>query len=278
MSSRIVSTPVPQSRLRHQLRVLHVIAAAEFKLKYAGSALGYVWSVVKPLALFLILYLVWGRVFHLSSISRFYPLALLIGIVLFTFFGDGTSLGMHSLVARESLLRKLSFPRLVVPASATLTAAITFAINLTVIAVFVAWNRIVPRVDWLLILPLVVELYVFVLGMSLILSVAQVRFRDTAQVWELVLQLFFYASPIVYPVGYLPPWAKQIIFISPFTQVLQDARSLILYQDVPNNKITAPVVFGTSFGELAPIAFAFALLGFGLWLFRREEPWFAERA
>jgi ABC-type polysaccharide/polyol phosphate export permease len=93
-----------------------------------------------------------------------------------------------------------------------------------------------------------------------------------------VLQLLFYASPIIYPVGYLPPWAKQIVFISPFTQVLQDSRALILYQDVPNNKITAPVVFGTSFGELVPIACAFVLLAFGLWLFRREEPWFAERA
>lgn len=278
MSSRTVSAPPQQSRLRHQLRVLHVIAAAEFKLKYAGSALGYVWSVVKPLALFLILYLVWGRVFHLSSISRFYPLALLIGIVLFTFYSDGSTLGMHSLVVRESLLRKLSFPRLVVPASATMTAAITFAINLTVIAVFVAWNGIVPRLDWLLIVPLVVELYIFVLGVSLVLAVAQVRFRDTAQVWELALQLFFYASPIIYPVGYLPPWAKQIVFISPFTQVMQDVRSLILYQDVPYNKITAADVFGTPLGELAPIAFALVVLGLGLWLFRREEPWFAERA
>lgn len=278
MSSRDVSASLPQSRLRHQLRVLRVVAGSEFKLKYAGSALGYVWSVVKPLAMFVILYLVWGRVFHLSKISHFYPLALLMGIVLFNFWNDGTLLGMHSLVARESLLRKLSFPRLVVPTAATLTAAITVGINMIIIAGFIAWNRIVPRLDWLLALPLMLELYVFVLGVALILAVAQVRFRDTAQVWDLVMQLMFYASPIIYPVGYLPPWAKQIAFVSPFTQVMQDMRALILYQDVPNNKITASAAFGTPFGELVPIAVTFGLLVFGLWLFRREEPWFAERA
>src|SRR5689334_6402373 len=155
-----------RDNLAYRARVLHVVASAEFKLKYAGSALGYVWSLIKPLTLFTMLYLVFGRVFKLNEVSQYYPLALLIGIVVFTFFGDATNLGMTSLVARESLLRKLSFPRMVVPTAATLTAAMTFCVNLIAVTAFIAWNKLVPQWDWLLLIPLLLELYVFTLAVA----------------------------------------------------------------------------------------------------------------
>src|SRR5437763_13419328 len=159
-----------RGRLLYHLRVLHVVASAEFKLKYAGSAVGYVWSLVKPLTLFTMLYLVFGRVFKLGHISHYYPLSLLLGIVLITFFNDATNLGMNSLVTRESLLRKLSFPRMVIPTAATLTAAMTFSVNLIAIVGFIAWNHIVPNANWFLLLPLLLELYLFTLAVALILS------------------------------------------------------------------------------------------------------------
>ncbi len=216
-----------------------MIAGSEFKLKYAGSVFGYAWSVIKPLALFTVLYLVFARVFKLGSISDYYGVSLLIGIVLFGFFSDATSLGMTSLVARESLLRKLVFPRLVIPMAATITAGLTFLVNSVVVAGFVAWEQITPRLDWLLVIPLLVELYGFALGLALILATLFVRFRDMGQVWELGLQLLFYASPIIYPIGFLPPFARDLVFLNPFTQVLQDIRALVLYPDLPGNTITA---------------------------------------
>jgi ABC-2 type transport system permease protein len=265
------------SRVRHQLRILHVIASAEFKLKYSGSALGYVWSLLKPLMLFTMLYLVFGRVFHLGTISHYYSLSLLMGIVLITFFQDATMLAMSSLVVRGSLLRKLSFPRVIVPASATLTAAITFAINLIAIAAFIAWNRLVPRPDWLLIVPLLLELYVFTLAVALILATLFVRLRDIGQVWELALQVFFYASPIIYPIGFLPLWARKLVFLNPFTQVLQDIRTIVLYPDLKPNRITAVDAFGFGAARVIPLAVVLALAA-GAWLlFRHEEPYFAER-
>lgn len=265
------------ARLVHHLRVLHVVAAAEFKLKYAGSALGYVWSLIKPFTLFTMLYLVFGRVFKLGAISHYYPLSLLLGIVLFTFFSDATNLGMYSLVARESLLRKLSFPRLIIPTSATVTAAITFAINLIAIVAFIAWNRLVPQPDWLLLVPLLLELYVFTLAVSLILAAIFVRLRDIGQVWELLLQVLFYASPIVYPIGYLPPWARKLVFLNPFTQVIQDVRAVVLYPDLKPNRITVADAFGSGAARLIPLGVV-ALLALGAYLlFRREEPFFAER-
>jgi ABC-2 type transport system permease protein len=199
------------------------------------------------------------------------------GIVLFTFFADATSLGMWSIVNRESLLRKLSFPRLVIPTAATLTAAITFCVNSVVVAGFLAWNQIMPQPEWLLVVPLLLELYVFILGVAFILSMLFVRLRDIGQVWELALQLMFYASPIIYPIGFLPEWMRKLVFLNPFTQVLQDIRAVILYPDLAPNRITASQAFDTAGARLLPIAIAFGVFFLGLYLFRREEPWMAER-
>jgi ABC-2 type transport system permease protein len=265
------------TRLSHQVRILRVTAVADYKLKYFGSVLGYVWSIAKPLALFSMLYVVFGHILHLGSVSNYYPVSLLIGIVLFTFFGDATTMGMTSLVARESLLRKLSFPRLIIPTSATLTAAITFLVNSIVVIVFIAWTGIEPRLTWVLIVPLLLELYIFILGVSLILSTLFVRLRDIGQVWELALQLMFYASPIMYPIGYLPPILRKLAFLNPFVQVLQDLRDVILYPDLAPNRITVADAFGFSAFRLVPIAIAFAVFAFGLFMFKRQEPWFAER-
>jgi ABC-2 type transport system permease protein len=260
--------------LAHQVRVLRVIARIEFKLKYADSVLGYFWSIAKPLALFSVLYIVFGRFFKLNAGFKHYPLYLLAGIVLWTFFIDATSLTLNSMVARGSLLRKLAFPRLVVPMSTTLTAGITFCVNLLVIAAFVAANRLTPHLSWLLVIPLLVELYVFTLGVGLILATLFVRFRDVGQVWELLGQLLFYASPIIIPVGYLPPWFQPISFLNPFVQIMQDVRRALIY-DMPVT--TATSVFGGHLGHAIPIVIAFATFAAGLIFFRRESPWFAER-
>jgi ABC-2 type transport system permease protein len=266
-----------RDQLFHLMRVLHVVASAEFKLKYAGSALGYLWSLIKPLTLFTMLYLVFGRVFKLGAISHYYPLSLLLGIVLITFFNDATNLGMISLVARESLLRKLSFPRMIVPTAATLTAAMTFSVNLIAIVGFIAWNRIVPHVSWLLLVPLLLELYVFTLAVALILATLFVRVRDVGQVWELALQVLFYASPIIYPIGYLPSWGRKVVFFNPLTQILQDIRSVVLSSDLKSNRLTVTDAFHTSSARLIPLGIVLLFVIGAVVLFRREEPYFAER-
>jgi ABC-2 type transport system permease protein len=121
-----------------------------------------------------------------------------------------------------------------------------------------------------------VELFALVLGVSLILAAVFIRLRDVGQVWDLVLQLFFYASPIIYPIGYLPNWARRLAFLNPFTQILQQIRATVLYPDLGSNRITAHQALGPWL-DLAPIAIVFVLLAAALVFFRREEPWFAER-
>src|SRR3954451_19284467 len=258
----------------HQLRILRVIAGTEYKLKYAESVLGYLWSIAKPLAMFAVLYTVFSRFFKLNVGFEHYSLYLLIGIVLWSFFVDGTSVAMASLVTRSSLLRKLAFPHIVIPLSVTISAAMTFLVNLVVIGVFVAVNHISPRPAWFVLPFLLFELIVFTFAVGLVLGALFVRLRDVAQVWELVLQLLFFASPIIYPVGFLPPWAKPIAFASPVVQVMQDVRAVII--GGPQG-ITVADVYGTAWAYLVPLGVCALTLAFGLGLFRRESPWFAER-
>lgn len=268
------SLRVPRPRgLRHHLHVVRVIGAAEFKLKYSGSALGYLWSVLKPLGLFAMLYAVFGRLFKLQDFPH-YPLYLLLGIVLWTYFVDTTTVAMPSLVARSSLISKLSFPRLIIPLSVSATTSMTLGVNLLVVAIFVGANRIGPRVTWLLLIPLFLELFLISFAVGLFLSALFVRLRDIGQVWELALQLMFYASPIIYPLGFLPSWLQPVSFLSPLVQIIEDARWALL----PNHSVaTAPAVFGTPYGELAPLGVAAVIIVGSFLFFQRESPGLAER-
>jgi ABC-2 type transport system permease protein len=251
-----------------------VIAGVEFKLKYAGSAMGYLWSVIKPLSYFAVLWVVFGRIFKFDVGIDRYPLYLVIGIVLYTFFVDATGLAFPSLTKSSAILRKLPVPPLVIPVSSTLTAGITFGVNLLAVALFVVVSEIIPDWDWLALVPLLIELYAFVLGVSLILAILFVRFRDVSQIWELVSQLLIFATPVMYPITILPDWALKIAYLNPLVQIMQDMRVVIVGTANDNETITS--VLGPA-GRLAPVAMTIALLITGILLFRRDAPTLAER-
>lgn len=256
-------------------RVLRVVSGAEFKLKYGDSALGYVWSIAKPLAWFAVLFAVFGRVFKLQAGFEHYGVYLLIGIVLWTFFADSTNIAIWSFVANGSVLRKLAFPRIVLPIASTVTTSLTFAANSLVVVVFVLLDGVRPQWTWLLVPLPVALIYVFTVAVSLALATIHIRIRDARQVWELALQLLFFASPIFYPVGFLPPWAQPIAFANPLVAGMQSVRALVIPQ---KEAITAADVYGTPFGILIPIAVCAAFVAFAYLLFRREEPYLAERS
>ena len=139
---------------------------------------------------------------------------------------------------------------------------------------FVAVNHISPQADWLLLPFLVFELIVFTFAVGLVLATMFVRLRDVGQVWDLVVQLLFFASPIIYPVGFLPPWAKPIAFVSPVVQVMQDVRAVIIGGPAGDHRLR---YLRTGWAYLVPLGFCVLTLVFALWLFHRESPWFAER-
>jgi ABC-2 type transport system permease protein len=260
-----------RERLWYQVRILRVLSRTDFKLKYAGSILGYVWSVMKPLMYFAVLWVVFRSLFQ-SKIHNF-PVYLIVGLVLWTFVADAVSGTFPSIVQRGSILRRIAFPPIVIPVAATVTALMTFCINLFVVAIFVAASRIEPNVKWLLLLPLFVELYLFVLGVALIFATLYVRFRDMGQIWEVASSILFFSAPIMYPVTIIPVWARHIIVFNPFVQILQDVRRVILGPDA-----RAVRLIGLHGNHLIPLAVTVLLLLAAFWLYRRESPRFAELA
>lgn len=261
--------------VRRFWRLLTVLVGMDIKLRYGDSALGYVWTIGKPMALFSILYVVFGRLVRFGGTPvPHYALYLVIGVMLWSFFADGVTRTMNSLVTNGNLMRKLPFPRLVIPLAASLTAFVTFGLGLLAIAIFVAWNGLVPRLDWLVLVLEILELYLFVLGLGLVLGVMYVRLRDVSQVWELALQLLFFLAPIVYQFSIIHNVRiRQVMLLNPFTQVMQDIRAIVIYPD--HSVIAAPAAFSPL--RLLPLLIVAVVLVLGFFLFKREEPWFPER-
>lgn len=262
--------------VRYYMRVLRVVGAIEFKAKYEGAVLGYIWSLVKPLAYFGVLWLVFAHLLRTANQTENFALFLLIGIFLFTFFADTVGVMLPSIVADGPILRRLAFPPILVPLTVSIGIFITFLVNLCAFGVIVGLQRLSPRLEWLLVFPLLVELYAFCLGVGLFAAALYVRFRDVSQIWELGVQLLFYASAIFYPIGILPVWAQKIAFLNPFVQIMQDVRHVVLGSSGPND-LTAADVYAGYGGRLIPIAIATALFVGALAHFRREGQYFAQR-
>jgi ABC-2 type transport system permease protein len=277
----VSDTPFPLERRRttgfaYYLRVLRVIGGIDFKSRYTDAVLGYVWSLAKPLAYFGVLYLVFAYLLDTQNQSEDFTVWLLIGVVLFVFFADGVSIMLPSIVERGSVLRRLSFPPVLVPLAASVGTCITFLLNLSVVIVFMVIQDVEPRREWVLIGPLLLELYLFTIGLGLLLSALFVRFRDVSQFWELVAQLLFITCGIFYPIGILPEWAQKVAFLNPIVQVMQDLRNVVLGGSSGLYDLTAADVYPT-LGRLVPITVLVLVLVFAFVIFRRESRYFAER-
>jgi ABC-2 type transport system permease protein len=264
-----------RDRLGYYWRVFLVTVRVEFRLKYADSVLGYVWSIARPLAYFTVIWILLGGIFGGGVQIPHYPLYLLLGIVIFTYFVDAVGLQMSSIVERGGLLRKIYFPRLIVPLSATGTATLTFSVNALAVVVFIAASGITPNWTWLLIAPLLGELYLFILGFGLLLAMAYTRFRDVGQLWDLGAQLLFFAMPVMYSISFLGEQWQKIIILNPVAQVMQDIRRIIMGPALDPQTIAA--VWGTREARVIPSLIALGTFALGLILFQKDSKNFAER-
>jgi ABC-2 type transport system permease protein len=176
-------------------------------------------------------------------------------------------------VTSGATIRRISFPALVIPVASSLAAAFTFLCNCVVVVIFLAASGVSPTPEWMLLVPLLFELYVFVLSLALITSTLYVRFRDVGQIWEVAAGLLFFAAPIMYPISLLPVWAQRLVSLNPFVQVMQDVRRVVLGPDAAADGAVPPLD-----SRLYPLAIVVILLVVALRFYRRESPRFAERA
>lgn len=253
--------------------LLRELVVTDFKLRYQGSILGYAWSLLRPLLLFCILYVVFVKFLRLGTSVPHYPIYLLLGIVLWSFFTEMTNQSLGSVVARGDLIRKIRIPRWIIVVSSSVSALINLALNLIVVMIFMAFNGI-HIAGSLLWFPLVLaEIYVFALGLSLILAAAFVKYRDISPIWEIILQALFYLTPILYPITLITNTTLQkLILLNPAAQAIQDARNFLVTKDT----VTIAEVFHSSAARLLPIVFSLLVLLVGVLYFKKEAKYFAE--
>jgi ABC-2 type transport system permease protein len=259
-------------RLWHLARTL---ALSEFKLRFFGSVLGYLWQLMRPLLLFGVLYVVFTQVVRIGADVELYPIALLLGIVLYTFFSEATGGAVTSMVDRESLIRKVEFPRLAVPLATTLTAMLNVALNLVAVLVFLLVAGGQVRLSWLELPFLVLALAAFASGIGVLLAALYVRYRDMKPIWDVTLQVLFYASPIFYPIEVVQErseLAAKLLMLNPFAAILQQARHALID---PSHPSAAEVMGGTVY-LLGPVLIAVMVIAFGYRAFSRRAPHIAE--
>jgi ABC-2 type transport system permease protein len=265
--------------LRRFWELTVMLARTDFKLRFFGSVLGYVWTLVRPLMLFGILLFVFTKVINISSKSvPHYPEYLLQSIILFTYFQETTSGSVASLVNRENLLRKVRFPRLVVPLSVALTCLFNLCMNLIVVFVFILASGVEPRLSWLELPVLILLLVLLATGVGMLLSALYVRFRDMVPIWEVVLQILWYGSPILYTVQtaahhtFLGVSFQRALVINPIGAILTQARKALLDPHAPS----AAAAIGGVGRLMIPLGIIVGVFSLGLWYFSREAPLISE--
>ena len=202
--------------------------STDFKVRYQGSVLGYLWSLLRPLFMFATLYVVFVYIFKLNKGIPHYPAYLLLGIVLWNFFLETTTIGMGSVVGRGDLLRKISIPRYLVVVSSSASALINLALNLLVVLGFALGNGVMPHISWLWLPLLLVELLIFSSAVAFFLAALFVKYRDVSYIWEVIMQGAFYATPILYSLSLVPVRFQKWVFANPVAQIIQDARHAII--------------------------------------------------
>jgi ABC-2 type transport system permease protein len=258
---------------RRSIELLGLLAVTDFKKAYFGTALGYLWSIARPLMLFGVLLAVFTQVFRIGSQVPNYPVLLLFNIVLFGFFSEATTTAVQSLVTQESVIRKTQVPRLVIPLAVVFTALFNLALNLVAVFVFIlAWG-ITPTWSWLLFPVLLLLLFVITTAVSMVVSALYPRFRDAAIIWSVAATVLFYATPVLYPLEVAPEALQDVLSLSPLAPLFEAGRHWMIDPSSPG-----PVDATGGYARLLiPIVLYVGICVLAAWLFRREAPKVAEQ-
>ncbi len=256
--------------------LLKELIKTDFKLRYQGSVVGYMWSILKPLMMFAIMYMVFVRFLRMGNDVPHFAVALLLGNVIWSFFSEATNMGMVSIVTRGDLLRKLNFSKHIIVLSAICGAMINFAINLVVVLIFGAINGVTVEWRGVIFIPfLFLELFLLAFGIALLLSALFVKFRDLGQIWEVVMQAGLYATPIIYSIGFVrekSELAAKLIMLNPLAQIIQDTRYILM------DRANIPIwqLSNNWFYIVFPYFVPIVVFVLGLTVFNRSAKRFAE--
>lgn len=261
-----------KQRYHYSVVLLRELVITDFKLRYQGSFLGYLWSLLRPLALFVILYFIFVEFLKIGDDIPHKPVYLLLGIVLWNYFSEVTNGGVSAIVGKGDLIRKINFPKYVIVLASSLSALINLAINFVVVAFFMVINNVPFTWELLWVPLLVLELFVLALSVAFILSTLYVKLRDVNYIWEVIMQGAFYATPILYPLTLMSDKVAKILMLNPMAQIIQDMR----YVTVTHAQPTISILYGTYWARVGSIMAVLALALVGAWYFRKRSKYFAE--
>jgi ABC-2 type transport system permease protein len=250
-----------------------LIAVTDYRLTYFGSALGYLWALMRPLLLFGVLYVVFSRFLRFGDDIPHYRDLLLVNIVLYTFFAESTGNAVRAVVDRESLVRKMHFPRMVIPLAVVVTSMLNLAANMLAVFIFILIDGVEPRWTWLLMPFVLLALVTFAAGVSMVLSSLYVSYRDVQPIWAVFTQLLFYGTPILYVIDTVPHSLQKVLMANPLAVLLEQTRKWLVDSTAPGY---AHAAGGFPWWLLAPLILV-TVCSFGLWLFNHEAPRIAER-
>lgn len=262
-----------KARYRYSVILLRQLVITDFKLRYQGSVLGYLWSLLRPLFMFAILYVVFGVFLKAKGKIPHYPDYLLLGILLWNYFTEVTSGAVTAIVGRGDILRKISFPRYVIILAVSFSAFINLLLNFFVFAVIMAATNV--GISWhaLIILPLIGELYVFAIAVAFFLSALYVKFRDVSYIWEVIMQAGFYITPILYPLSFVPAKYVKYMLLNPMAQIIQDARHVLV---TPAAQNLSDFWGGDKWIWAIPVGITLAIVVLSASYFRSRSKYFAE--
>jgi len=255
--------------------LLNELSKTDFKLRYQGSILGYLWAIIRPFLMFGTMYLVFAKFLRFGDEIPHYPVYLLVGTVLWNFFIECTNQGIQSLLIRSDLMRKIAFPKWIIVLSATTTALINLGINFVVIILFSFFSGIAPSLGWFLVPFLILELYLLSLGLALLLGSVNIKYRDVQSIWEVLVQALFYAVPIIYPIQMVATYSNftaHLLMLNPIAQVIQDVRSLL----VTDATLTSWEILPHFLLNFIPLLLVGLVFIAGMFVFKHKSKYFAE--
>jgi len=271
-------TQKAQTKYRYTTILLKQLVKTEFKLRYQNSVLGYVWTLLKPFSLFLIMYIVFAGVLGAGADIPYFGVYLLLGVVIWSYFTEVTSSSVNAIVGRGDLLRKVNFPRYVIILSGSFSALINLCFNLFVVGVFMVIAHTDVTTSLLVFVPaLILELFVFSLAVAFLLSALYVKFRDIGFVWDVVMQGAFFATPIMYAMSLVIAQpngmtAARIMISNPLAQIMQDMRYILI---TPVTDTTSQL-FISPWARIIPLAIVGVTAVVAVIYFRKRSPYFAE--
>lgn len=213
--------------------------------------------------LFGVIYLVFS-VFMQSPIPN-YPVYLLLGIILWNFFAEATLIGMNSLMAKRDLITKIYFPRSIIIFASTISSLITLLLNLVIFIVFMLLSSLQIQPMALFFILYVVELYLVATGTTFLLASLYLYFRDLQHIWEILLQIGFWLTPIIYTVSIVPLKYHRFIFLNPLARIIEYSRDIFINHHIPELGL-----------NLVLLAMSVVIFAFGYWVFKKQAPKIAE--